>query len=437
MYTACSSPPKLRSSLTSPTKQLTDKLLRFIPLMLTPAHALEAILAHATPLPARSLPLDECAGKILRESLCADRPFPPFDRVSMDGVAVCSAAFTGSALVEGLCPAGTPRKALIYRANALEVMTGAVLPEGCDTVIPVEWIRREGDRIVLSDDQALQPGQFVHRAGSDLPAGAPILHPGVRLLAPQIAVAATLGKTRIEVSTRPRVQIVTTGDEIVPVFASPLPHQIRSSNSHALATSLVLAGFDQPELRQLDDERTVLETGLNTALAGADVLLITGGVSAGAFDFVPEALARAGAETVFHKVAQRPGKPLLFARGPVGQLVFGLPGNPLSCLVCLHRYVLPALFRLMGAGLRSAPVAVRLGAGFSCDNQLTLFKLASIEQGIATPLTASGSGDLVTPARSDGFVELPSSCGAAEGSWFTFHSWSNPSAWIDEAGRKP
>lgn len=394
--------------------------------MLTPAQALEAILAHAAPLPARSLPLDECAGEILRETLCADRPFPPFDRVSMDGVAVCSAAFTGSALVEGLCPAGTPRKALIARANALEVMTGAVLPEGCDTVIPVEWIRREGHRVVMSEDQVLQPGQFVHRAESDLAAGTPILRPGVRLLAPQIAVAATLGKTRIEVSTRPRIQIVTTGDEIVPVSASPLPHQIRSSNSHALATSLVLAGLDLPALLHVNDEQAVLVAGLETALASAEVVLITGGVSAGAFDFVPDALARAGAKTLFHKVAQRPGKPLLFARGPAGQLVFGLPGNPLSCLVCLHRYVFPALFRLMGAVPRCAPAAVHLGRGFDSDDQLALFKLVSVELGIAAPLHASGSGDLVTSIRSDGFIELLPGQRASEGSTASFYSWSAP-----------
>jgi molybdopterin molybdotransferase len=391
--------------------------------MLTPTQALEAILAHTAALPARSCPLDECPGEILRETLFADRPFPPFDRVTMDGFAVCAEAFTGSAVVEGICPAGTPRKVLTVAASALEVMTGAILPEGCDTVIPVEWTRQEGDRVILRDGRPWQPGQFVHRAGSDLAVGAAVLLPGVRLLAPQIAVAATLGKTRIDVSTRPRIRIVTTGDEIVPVSAQPLPHQIRASNPHALAASLALAGFDRSEFLHLADESTVLAAGLSTALAGADVLLITGGVSAGAFDFVPDVLARVGAGIIFHKVAQRPGKPLLFARGPNEQLVFGLPGNPLSCLICLHRYVLPALFQLMQATPRSVPVSVPLAPGFSSDPELTLFKLVRIENGIAIPLSASGSGDLTAPAASNGFVEMSPVSTATNAS---FYPWSNP-----------
>ncbi|MFO1491762.1 MAG: molybdopterin molybdotransferase MoeA [Kiritimatiellia bacterium] len=402
--------------------------------MTTPAQALQAILDAAPLLPARSLALERCRGEILRETLVTDRPMPPFDRVAMDGFAIQSAGFTGSARMEGMCPAGAPQAALTDPRNALEVMTGAMLPIGCDTVIPVEWVRRETHRMTLREGQSWTPGQFLHRTGSDLPEGAPILGPGTRLLAPHIAIAATLGKLQLAVSTRPRIALVTTGDEIVPVSATPLPHQIRASNPHALAASLQLAGFDAPGHVHLRDDRPALESGLRTALGSCDVLLITGGVSAGAFDFIPEILPRTGAQILFHKVEQRPGRPLLFAKGQEGQLVFGLPGNPLSCLVCLHRYVLPALFHMMAAPLRARPVT--LGPGFASDDHLTIFKLVRVEDGSATPLHNSGSGDLATPALSDGFVELPPGLPVAEGGRAAFFAWAYPGAWVSTFVRR-
>lgn len=391
--------------------------------MLTPAQAYDLVLPHIRPLQDERLPLELAAGELLRESLKADRDLPPFDRVAMDGFAVNAGAFRGRGSVTGMARAGAPRTRLADPAGAVEAMTGATLPEGCDAVLPVEWIERGVGEVRLAAGRSCRPWQFVHRAGADAAAGAVVLSAGKRLLAPQVALAASLGRTEPLVARRPRVAVVTTGDEVVPASTSPLPQQIRGSNAPSLCASLRLFGFSRLALAHLPDEAEGLADGLAAAIAAADFTVVVGGISAGTFDLVPAALERSGGTIVFRGVAQRPGKPLLFALSRDDRPVFGLPGNPQSCLVGLHRYVLPALFHAMGWPGRADAVSLPLLEATDCNPELSLFRLAVREADGVRLVATSSSGDQLAPARSDGFVELAPGIGFSSGAAVPFRAW--------------
>jgi molybdopterin molybdotransferase len=342
--------------------------------------------------------LADAGGEVLREPLRADRLLPPFDRVMMDGVALLFDAWKRGCRefrIEGVQAAGVP---VVFRRSALgciEVMTGAVLPRGCDCVVPVEEIETRDGWVRITGD--VTRGQFIHRAGSDARRGQVLVPAGVVLDGPAIAVAASVGKTHLRVAKRPSIAIVSTGDELVEVGERPLPHQIRRSNSHALAASLRLHGFRDMRTYRTPDEPA--ERVLRAALT-ADIVLVTGGVSKGRFDFVPTVLKRLGVREVFHRVRQRPGKPMWFGVCG-GTSVFGLPGNPVSCLVCLHRYVLETMRRAR----RSRPTIelvrpLRRGP-------LTVFQ--PVSNGV--PVSINTSGDFSDLVRSDGFVEVPEGSG--------------------------
>lgn len=341
------------------------------------------------PAPTVTVPLADAVGEILREPLRADRPMPPFDRVTMDGIALSFATWQRGCRefrIEGIQAAGQPPQRRRSPVGCLEVMTGAVLPHGCDCVVPVEelevrsgWVRVTGNVI---------RGQCIHQAGSDARRSKLLVPAGVVLDGPSIAVAASIGKTHLRVAQRPTIAIVSTGDELVEVGERPLPHQIRRSNAPALAASLRLHGFHNVTLAHAPDELRRLERVLRRALT-ADVVVLTGGVSKGRFDFVPGVLKKLGVRQVFHRVRQRPGKPLWFGVAHGGKLVFGLPGNPVSCLVCLHRY----LFSSVELDLAKP---IKRGA-------LTVFQPVRGD----TPVAMNTSGDFADLARSDGFVEVP------------------------------
>jgi molybdopterin molybdotransferase len=377
----------------------------------------EALILEDVPLgPAVALPIDSITGEVLRESIRADRPFPPFDRVAMDGIAISLEGWrsgTKEFPVAGIQRAGEARKSLADVGTCFEVMTGAMLPEGCDCVIPVEMITLENDLARLSEDCNTDSMKNVHQFGSDRKEGDVLLDSGTLLFGPQCAVAATVGAAMVTVSKRPRIAIVSTGDELVPVDATPEPFQIRRSNSHAVKSLLAGAGFHDTELCHLHDDLETIETGLGKLLKTASTVIVSGGVSAGRYDYVPAALAKLGVQQVFHKVSQRPGKPLWFGIGPEGQRVYGLPGNPVSGVVCCHRYVLPALWKALGAGLcplDQRPRAV-LSEPLKFKPPLTLFKPVSVGGDAsgartATPVKMGGSGDLAGLSDSDGFIEL-------------------------------
>jgi molybdopterin molybdotransferase len=378
--------------------------------MLTPAEADAAIAAAVAPVSQETVPLAACAGRILRADLRAERDAPPFDRVAMDGIAFRAGA-ARRFRVSGVQAAGSPVLTLASDDDCFEVMTGAMLPRGCDTVVPVEQVEVVGGEVRLAAGCEPLPWRHVHRRASDARAGDVLLEAGVRLAPPELAIAASAGHASLAVSRLPRIAVITTGDELVEPGAPILDHQVRRSNAYGLAASLALAGFAPATDLHLPDREASIESALRDALARHDVLVLSGGVSAGRFDHVPGVLASLGVGCRFHGIAQRPGRPMWFGASASGVAVFALPGNPVSVLVCLARYVLPALARMAGAAVADRP-QVALARDFAFDKRLAYFLpvvLGYDGQGrtLAEPRPTGGSGDFIALAGTDGFVELP------------------------------
>jgi molybdopterin molybdotransferase len=383
--------------------------------VLTPAEAAAAIAAELAPLAAESCPLAAAAGRVLREDLAAERDQPPFDRVAMDGIAIALGAYAAgrrSFRIAGTVAAGRAPVPLPGDDACLEVMTGAMLPPGTDTVIPVEalTVRAGAATVAEPGPGTLERYANVHRRASDAVAGSRALAAGTRLRGPELAIAASAGRPTLSVSREPRLAVISTGDELVGPGLPLEPWQIRRSNAYGIAATLALNGYRRLTDDHLADDLPALTARLAAHLAAHDALVLSGGVSAGRFDHVPAALEAAGVRRVFHKVAQRPGKPFWFGIGPGGQPVFALPGNPVSTLVCLIRYVLPALARLTGAAAQATATAP-LAEAYESRHPLTAF--VPVDRGTRADRPAAvalhpthGSGDFTALAGTAGFVEL-------------------------------
>jgi molybdopterin molybdotransferase len=381
--------------------------------MLNPAQAETLIGEQLACLPIESLPLVQCAGAVLRENIYAERDQPPFDRVAMDGIALKSSALRGGAKrlrIQAVQAAGDVPLTLGSSDACIEVMTGASLPAECDAVVPVEQITTH-DGVAELQAASVEPWQNVHRRGSDSRQGALLLTAGTRLSAPEIAIAASAGMARIRVSAQPAIVVISTGNELIEPGDAILPHQVRRSNVYAVAAGLRRHGFIRVADDHLADDAEELKRRLKFHLDTHDVLVLSGGVSMGRFDLVPRALEELGVRQVFHKVSQRPGKPLWFGVAGSGAAIFALPGNPVSTLVCLSRYVTPALYVAMGEAAR--PVErIALGGPVKVDPPLAYFLPVHIEpddwgRPWAMPRPTNGSGDFTSLAGTDGFVELP------------------------------
>lgn len=366
--------------------------------------------------------------------LFADRDMPPFDRVAMDGIAIAYAGYAAgrrSFPIEDVAFAGSGRKTLSDSTACIEVMTGAVLPSGCDTVIRYEDLSRTESLASLVPELVLKPAQNVHKQGSDRRTGDLLVARGTQLLAPQWAVAATIGAASVDIMRSPRISMIATGDELVAVHEKPAEHQIRASNSTAMMAALRQRGFCDIEASMVNDDPEALTRTFEKALMDSDVCLVTGAVSMGLHDHVPRVLKKLGVREVFHKIKQRPGKPLWFGRTEQGVLVFGLPGNPVSSLIGLYRYVLPTLYKLQGVTPPHFASVARLTEPihFPLGERMTLFAPVRIHQGpdgvmYARPVRAVGSGDLAALADTDGFVECPEgSTYFAEGTVLPLQTW--------------
>jgi molybdopterin molybdotransferase len=378
------------------------------------AEATRLILETMPAWPAERVPLADAAGAVLREEVVAERDQPPFDRVTMDGIAVAAAALQDGHrrfTVTGTQGAGAAALRLASREACIEVMTGSVLPAGADTVIPVERIVRDGTSAAVEPGYEVTPGQCVHRRGSDHGRGEVLLTPGVTLGPAEMAILTIGGKADVAVSRWPRISVVSTGDELVEAGAPIADYQIRSSNDRALDAALRQRGYERVRRATLRDDPGVLRREIGRLHAESDVVILSGGVSMGQFDHVPRVLADLGVRTVFHKVTQRPGLPLWFGRDEAGKVAFALPGNPVSSLVCLVRYVLPGLAAAMGATPRPLP-RLRLASAVDFAPDLTWFLPVTLHWGTdgevtAAPRPTNTSGDFVSLRGTDGFVELP------------------------------
>ncbi len=383
--------------------------------MISPPQA-EALIQHHMPRwGVRSVPLREAAGAVLRETVVADRDLPPYDRVTMDGVAMAYAAWQGGCRrfrLEGVVAAGQQAPALHDPATSvLQVMTGAMLPAGADTIVPVEQCRISGDQVDIDAAAQVAPLQFLHSQGSDRRQGDRVLAEGVRLCAPHCTIAAAVGRPTLKVSARPPIAIISTGDELKPVEAAVGPHQIRSANDVGLRAALQGAGFGDIETFHVPDDPQATRDLLARLLPAFGVLIATGGVSMGRHDYVPAALQELGVKQHFHKVSQKPGKPMWFGTYQGAVPVFGLPGNPVSTLVCLHRFVVPALALAQGAA-EGPEAVVQLDSPVRFPWPLTGYlpvrlTWAGTGECRAHPLTTNTSGDFAALSGSDGFVELP------------------------------
>ncbi|HMX40649.1 MAG TPA: molybdopterin molybdotransferase MoeA, partial [Saprospiraceae bacterium] len=324
-----------------------------------------------------SVPLPAAAGRVLARPLFADRDMPPFDRVSMDGIAIRYADYAAGMRdfqIVATQAAGQPPLTLAAAVSgvfpAIEVMTGAVLPLGCDTVLPYEHLSL---RFPLAQvgAQPVRMGQHVHRRATDRRQHDLLVEAGRVLGAAEIGVAAAAGAATLEVKKLPRVLILSSGDELVDVHQVPLPHQIRRSNAYALQAALRSMGAEAT-LQHLPDDLSLAQSLLADCLLAADVLLLSGGVSAGKFDYLPQALQACGVRCHFHRVRQRPGKPFWLGSQPGGAVVFAFPGNPVSTFLCCCRYFLPWLRASLGMAPAPAEHAL-LGEETRFEPSLTYF----------------------------------------------------------------
>lgn len=359
---------------------------------------------------------------ILLEDIKADRDYPPFHRVMMDGIAVNYNIFQEGKRefkVAGVCPAGEPQKELIDPSACFEVMTGAPLPQGTDLVIPYEHLIVENGTAVIREDIPRQHLENVHLKGSDAQAGDILLFKGESLNGPHWGIAASVGHTSFKVTRKSKINIISTGDELVDVSEIPLDHQIRRSNAYALKASLRIFGYDEVDLSHLPDETEAIEAHYAEAKNKYDVLIYSGGVSKGKFDYLPSCWKKLGVREVFHGISQRPGKPLWFGIDEASKTtVWGLPGNPVSSLICLHRYV-----------LQNREIYAELSEDITFKKDLTYFvpvKLQFTKTGTlkARPLKIKNSGEFSALAGSDGFIELPKDGTIFKtGEAFLFHPW--------------
>jgi molybdopterin molybdotransferase len=382
--------------------------------VLSPAAALSRILAvlgDVAPLPPERVALSGAVGRALARDVVAETDLPAFDASTMDGYALraTEAPRPGARLrVAFEVFAGRPAPGPLPAGTCCRIFTGAPLPAGADAVEQQELVRRAGRAAVFT--RAGERGRFVRPRGSDVAAGSVALRAGEPLDPGAIALAAALGHPEVLVHRRPRVAILPTGDEIVPVGRTPAPGQIVETNGHALAAAAADAGAEPVLLPAARDDRAALALGL-AAARGADALVTTGGVSVGERDLVRSALADAGARLDFWRVAMRPGKPFTFGRlGPAA--VFGLPGNPVSALVTFELFVRPALRALAGlpgAGRLRAPAL--LSAAQEKPRELEVYLRVRLRPSrgglLAIPLRSQSSGDLSSAAGLDALAVLP------------------------------
>jgi molybdopterin molybdotransferase len=345
----------------------------------------------------------EAAGRVLAEDIPADRDYPPFPRSARDGFAVRAADLPGTLDVIGEVRAGEVFTGSVGAGQAIEIMTGAPLPDGADAVVMVEHTTREADRVVI--ERTHQAGDNFNPRGVEAHRGDTVLLTGTRLGYAEIATLATVGRERITVYKKPRVAILPTGDEIVDVGAAPEPFQIRNSNAWSMAVQVARAGAEpviQPVARDnLESTRKLVKQGLE-----CDMLLLSGGVSAGKYDLVERVLADLGAEFFFTRVLIQPGQPLVFGKA-LGRFFFGLPGNPASTMVTLEIFARAAIELLGGASV--APLALletRLTREFRQKTGLTRFLPAKVapDGSSVEPLSWQGSGDVAALSRANAFL---------------------------------
>lgn len=355
-----------------------------------------------------SISFQQSLHRVLAEDIAATYDQPPFDRVSMDGIAINFEALSSTTkfIVEGVQAAGQETIKLINSSNCLEVMTGATLPLGCNTVIPYEEIEIKENSARILNPGDITRSQNIHDRGSDYKKNSLLISKNSIINFGQLSIIASSGVNKVQVFKVPKIAIISTGDELVEPGLDLLPHQIYRSNPYALNALFSAHHLSVETLAHLADNQEIMLVELKRILSSHRVIVLTGGVSKGKFDFLPSVLADLGVKQIFHKVKHRPGKPLLFGLGPENQLIFGLPGNPVSCVVNLRKYIIPVLKNNFKATMH-----VKIAKDINLKKDMTFFIPAKLEFSndgfvIAVPLQGNGSGDFYSLRDSDGFLEV-------------------------------
>jgi molybdopterin molybdotransferase len=378
-----------------------------------PVHEAEHIIAATIKdYGTETVHFEKAGGRILAEGILCDRDFPPYNRVSMDGIAIRYAGFESglrSFYIKGTQAAGDDPIAINNDDECIEIMTGAALPDTADTIIRYEdLIIGNGKATLLVN--TLKKGQSIHYKGVDKKQGDIAAPANVIIDHAVISIAATIGTTDLLVRKLPRIAILSTGDELVDIHETPTPYQVRRSNGYTIKEILKRFGIDA-SITHLPDNPGVIEEQLRTSLDNYDVLLLSGGVSMGKYDHLPSVFEKLAITQLFHKVQQRPGKPLWFGKHGGGAIVFAFPGNPVSAFLCMHRYFIPWLEGCLGLQYIQPPHAI-LGEDVTFAPSLQYFmqvKATVNEQGklIAMPMHGNGSGDLANLVETNAFLELP------------------------------
>jgi molybdopterin molybdotransferase len=364
-----------------------------------------------------TIPLLQALGRVLAEPILADRDFPPFPRATRDGYALRAEdirTVPATLRVVGTVKAGSAHHGTVARGEAVEIMTGAAVPDGADAVVMVEYTSRDADQVVVQ--RTCTKGENIVLAGSESRAGQKMLARGSRLGFAQVAVVAAVGKTNVQVYKKPHVAILSTGDEVVDAAQSPGPFQIRNSNSYSLAAQVIAGGGEPEKLPVAPDDEAALHRLVQQGLT-ADMLLLSGGVSMGKFDLVEKVLAASGAEFFFTGALIQPGRPVVFGqaaaaarRSPIP--FFGLPGNPISTMVTFDLFARPVLAALSGATPARLPtVKARLSKEIKARTGLTRFLPSILQGGLLDAeveiVPWQGSGDLMASARANCYVVVP------------------------------
>ena len=370
--------------------------------------AQEKVLNTAGSFGVVNVPLSKANGRVLAEPIFADRDFPPFDRATKDGIAFCfdlsKPRYTFE--IQNVASAGSPQLSLDDVKHCHEIMTGAIVPKGANTVVMYEDITITNGIVTVETPVTI--GQNIHYQGSDEPKGNVLLNIGTVITAAEIGVLATVGKSEVLVQKNPVITLFSTGDELVTFDSIPELHQIRQSNSHAIRAALLEWGIAS-EIVHIKDEKEAIYNALKTALADSDIVLMSGGVSKGKFDFLPEVLEDLRVIKAFHRVAQRPGKPFWFGcHKAYKTTVFGFPGNPTSTFANFHVYFIPWLKSCWGLPIET--IEAHMLDAYENTIPLTRFERAKafIEKGQfkVKIIEGNGSGDLTSLVLANGFVQI-------------------------------
>jgi molybdopterin molybdotransferase len=406
-----------------PVLQSEVPALKTLP-MIAVADAIRIIQEQTRKLPVEPVSLDQAHGRILAEDIIADTDLPPFDRSQMDGYAIRSRDVRSAPTrlrIVGESAAGRGWHQQMNADQAVRIMTGAPVPAGADSVQRVELTRElEGGAEV----EILEPvvaGRSIVKRGAEITAGETVLTAGEQITAATMAVLASFGYAQVNVGRRPRVAVLATGTELVSVDQQPGKDQIRDSNNFSIAAYAELAGAVVARLPLAGDDTSLLKRQILEAAERSDIVVTSGGVSVGVYDFTKPALKELNAELFFERVALRPGKPTVFARLPNGTLFFGLPGNPVSVSVTFNLFARTALLAMQGAKEATltaewAVLARDVKGSVGRESYLPA-KFGTTESGVllAEPLKWGGSSDFVGFVRATGLIIVPSSAGLLEG----------------------